>query len=318
MTRETARVYRQTAGEPLSQGDLVSARKRKLSYELLGCGWHGHVFVGTDAEAVRPQDCLVVREYDGLRWHRCLRCDAWQPQPVPASPSRPFPPEREQITLPLRGRPLRDRYVLRLIAVDRAIHFVVLAALAVAVFAFAANKPMLERSFMRVLTDLQSGVGGPANSASGGIEGELTRLFAISVRNLELAGVVLIAYAVLEGTEAVGLWYGKRWAEYLTFLATALLVPLEVYEISHRPTVLKGLTLAINVAIVVYLVYAKRLFGVRGGQRAERERRRADSGWAALEHATPSARGLRQLHPRWVTSPPKAMERLTNAWLRQQ
>jgi uncharacterized membrane protein (DUF2068 family) len=265
----------------------MSGRARKLSYELFGCGWHGHVFVGTDAAAVRPQDHLVVREYGGLRWYRCLRCDAWMPQPAPASPARPFPPEREQITLPLRGRPLRDRYVLRLIAVDRAVHFVVLTVLAAAIFVFAANKSMLQRGFMRVLTDLQAGVGGPSNSASGGVEGELTRLFAISTRSLRVAGVVIIAYAILEGVEAVGLWRARRWAEYLTFVATVLLVPLEVYEIIHRPTALKGLTLVINLAIVVYLVIAKRLFGIRGGQRAERDLHRADSGWAAIEHATP-------------------------------
>jgi uncharacterized membrane protein (DUF2068 family) len=34
--------------------------------------------------------------------------------------------------------------------------------------------------------------------------------------------------------------------------AAALLVLLEVYEIIHKPTALKALTLAVNVAIVVY------------------------------------------------------------------
>jgi hypothetical protein len=46
----------------------------------------------------------------------------------PARPARQYPPRREEITLPLRGRPLRDRYVLRLIAVDRLAHFLVLSA----------------------------------------------------------------------------------------------------------------------------------------------------------------------------------------------
>ena len=80
-----------------------------MSYELLGCGWHGHALVGTDAAAVRQEDDLVVREQAGLRWHRCLRCDAWLPRPAPASPARPFPPEHAEITLPLRGRELRER-----------------------------------------------------------------------------------------------------------------------------------------------------------------------------------------------------------------
>jgi uncharacterized membrane protein (DUF2068 family) len=267
----------------------MSRRNRRVSYELLGCGWHGHVLVGTDAAAVRQEDDLVVREESGLRWHRCLRCDAWLPRPAPDSPARPFPPERSEIALPLRGRELRERYVLRLIAVDRVIHCVVLAALAAAVFVFAADKEMLQQDFVRFVTALQASVGGPSVTTSGGVEGELTKLFAISMRNLQLTGVVLTAYAILEGTEAVGLWLGRRWAEYLTFVATALLLPLEIYEIVHRPTVLKGVTLAINLAVVLYLVWAKRLFGLRGGERAQRALRQADSGWPALERATPRA-----------------------------
>jgi len=269
----------------------MSRRSRRLSYELLGCGWHGHALVGTDAAAVRQDDDLVVREQAGLRWHRCLRCDAWLPQPVPASPARPFPPERAEITLPLRGRELRERYVLRLIAVDRAIHCVVLAALAAGVFVFAADHAMLQEDFVRFVTALQASVGGPSATTTGGVEGELTRLFAISMRNLQITGVVLTGYAILEGTEAVGLWRGRRWAEYLTFIATALLLPLEIYEIVHRPTVLKGVTLAINLAVVLYLVWAKRLFGLHGGEGAQRALRQADSGWPALERATPRPRG---------------------------
>ena len=164
-----------------------------MSYELLGCGWHGHALVGTDAAAVRQEDDLVVREQAGLRWHRCLRCDAWLPRPVPASPGRPFPPERAEITLPLRGRELRERYVLRLIAVDRVIHCVVLAALAAAVFVFAADHAMLQEDFVRIVTALQASVGGPSATTTGGVEGELTKLFAISLRNLQITGVVLTA-----------------------------------------------------------------------------------------------------------------------------
>jgi uncharacterized membrane protein (DUF2068 family) len=179
--------------------------------------------------------------------------------------------------------------VLRLISLDRALHCVVLAVLAVAVFVFAANRTLLHNDFLRIVTALQGGVGGPVRTTHGTVERELTRLFEISTRNLVITGVVLTAYAVLEGVEAVGLWRGKRWAEYLTFVATVLLVPLEVYEIARRPTILKGLTLGINLAIVVYLMVAKRLFGIRGGHAAEQRLREVDSGWPAIEAATPRA-----------------------------
>ena len=47
--------------------------------------------------------------------------------------------------------------------------------------------------------------------------------------------------------------------------------------------------LVINLAVAAYLLYAKRLFGVRGGGRAERAEREADTGWTAIERATPKS-----------------------------
>jgi hypothetical protein len=49
------------------------------------------------------------------------------------------------------------------------------------------------------------------------------------------------------------------------------------------------LAFIINVAIAVYLLYAKRLFGLRGGGRAEQAEREADTGWTAIERATPKS-----------------------------
>lgn len=263
--------------------------RRRLSYELLHCARHGHALVGTDVEEISPGDDHLVRHMDGLRWYRCLRCDAWIPGNRPRTPSRQRLPSRDEIALPQRGRVLRDRYVLRLIALDRGFHFLVLTLLSVAVFVVAADKTALHRDFLRIVTALQGGVGGPVRTTHGTIERELTHLFAISTRSLEVTGVVLAAYAVLEGIEAIGLWRGRRWAEYLTFLATALLLPLEIYELSRKPTALKALTFVINLAIAVYLIAAKRLFGVRGGFAAEERERAEDSGWQAIEAATPRA-----------------------------
>jgi uncharacterized membrane protein (DUF2068 family) len=83
-------------------------------------------------------------------------------------------------------------------------------------------------------------------------------------------------------------WLAKRWAEYLTFLATAVLLPLEVYELTTKLSIFKIVIFVINLAIVVYLIIAKRLFGVRGGGRAERARRLEENSWAALERALPT------------------------------
>jgi hypothetical protein len=84
------------------------------------------------------------------------------------------------------------------------------------------------------------------------------------------------------------LWLGRRWAEYLTFIATVVFVPYEVYELTTSISALKVLALVINVAIVIYLLMAKRLFGLRGGGRAERAEHERDTGWAPIERATPA------------------------------
>ena len=49
---------------------------------------------------------------------------------------------------------------------------------------------------------------------------------------------------------------------------TSAFIPFEIYEIVLKPTPLKVVFLVLNVAIVIYLVYKGRLFGVRGGHTA--------------------------------------------------
>ena len=204
----------------------------RFHYELLACGVRGHELIGTDAAELRPADAIVAREIDGVRWHRCLRCDAWLPLRPPAHPARRYPPEREQIALPLRGRPLRDKVVLRAIAIDRAIHFVVLGLLAGAIFILAANRDQLRSVFYRLLADIQGTVVNRVHGPRTGLVGEVEKLLSLQSGTIRLVGAAVAALALIEGAEAVGLWYQRRWAEYLTFLVTAAFLPLEVYELT--------------------------------------------------------------------------------------
>jgi hypothetical protein len=269
----------------------LPARRIRPHYELISCGLSGHELVGADARELRDEDAIFARldASTGLRWHRCLRCDSWVPLPPPSEPARPLPPSRGEITLPLRGRPLRDKYVLRLIALDRSLHFLILGVLSIAIFLFLDHRVQLRDDFFHIVSGLQGGVGGVTSSQHGGILGDAEHLFSLKQSTLYLLGFVFGGYALLEGVEAVGLWLRKRWAEYLTFIATSLLLVPEVYELTRSATPLKVLTLLINLAIVGYLLYAKRLFGVRGGGTVERAEIERDSGWEALERSTPPA-----------------------------
>jgi uncharacterized membrane protein (DUF2068 family) len=71
-------------------------------------------------------------------------------------------------------------------------------------------------------------------------------------------GLASIAYGLLFATEGVGLWLEKRWAEYLTVIATGSLIPFELWELWRRFTAVRVLALAANLAAVAYLVFRLR------------------------------------------------------------
>jgi uncharacterized membrane protein (DUF2068 family) len=82
----------------------------------------------------------------------------------------------------------------------------------------------------------------------------LVKLFRVTPKQLEAVSVGTFFYAALLLTEGVGLLLRKHWAEYFTVITTALLIPLEVFEMVKHLTTAKAVVLVINVAIVVYLI----------------------------------------------------------------
>lgn len=243
------------------------------------------MLVGTDAAMVTPEDAALVLELEGMRWHRCLRCDSWLPQEPPAEPTRPAVPDRDEISLPDRGPALRDKYVLRLIALERSIHVVVFGAAAILLVLFGQHHAALRHDYNDLMADLSGG--DPASVQARGLLGHLRSVFSLSSTHVYELAALAAAYAVLEAIEAFGLWRSRRWAEYLTFVATTLFLPLEVYELTGSVTVLRVVVMAINLAVVLYLLVAKRLFGIRGGGKADIQRRIEGGGWAAVDRASP-------------------------------
>jgi uncharacterized membrane protein (DUF2068 family) len=72
--------------------------------------------------------------------------------------------------------------------------------------------------------------------------------------------LAVIGYALVEGAEGVGLALRRRWAEYLIVVATGFLIPYEIYEVVDRVTLLRVGGLLLNIAVVAYLAWRKRLF----------------------------------------------------------
>jgi uncharacterized membrane protein (DUF2068 family) len=60
-------------------------------------------------------------------------------------------------------------------------------------------------------------------------------------------------YSTLQFTESIGLWFEKRWAEFLTVIATCLMVPVELYEIYERFTWVRIGILILNLFVIWYL-----------------------------------------------------------------
>jgi uncharacterized membrane protein (DUF2068 family) len=178
--------------------------------------------------------------------------------------------------------------VLRIIAIDRAIHFVVLTALAVAIFLVASHELRLREEFFRIVNAVQGGSSGAGHTSSHGFLHALQHILELQTATLYELAAAAAAYAVLEGLEAVGLWYQKRWAEYLTFVATLVFLPYEIWELTKSVSPFKVVALVVNVVIAVYLLLAKRLFGLRGGGAAEERARERDVGWDALERTAPA------------------------------
>jgi uncharacterized membrane protein (DUF2068 family) len=84
----------------------------------------------------------------------------------------------------------------------------------------------------------------------------LARVSGVDDRKLSAIGAGMFVYAAVMLVEGIGLFLEKRWAEYLTIVVTASLVPLEIYELVQRLTPLRVAALIVNLAIVAYLVRA--------------------------------------------------------------
>jgi uncharacterized membrane protein (DUF2068 family) len=240
-----------------------------MDWSLRGCSRQGHATYAPDEPELR--DRLRADTALGESW-RCLRCGTF----VVGDPAGRGPAEDAPIVL--RGKALREAFILRILAVERWIRAFILGLLAVAVIEFESTQTSLQAWFERELPKLQ-----PLarqfnyNLDKSPTVQHLRTLLHSRHGTLHLVEAFLIGYALLQLAEGIGLWSLKRWGEYVAAVGTSVFLPLEVYELTKEVTWLKVVAFVINIALVVYLVGRKRLFGVRGGRAAFERERHEDS-----------------------------------------
>lgn len=240
----------------------------KLDWDRRHCARRGHITYAPDERHLRER--LHAATALGDAW-RCLRCgDFALGEPHGSGPADQAP------EVP-RGRALRDLFILRFLAVERVLRGIFIVLAAWAVWRFSNSQDSVRRLFQEQLT-----VFAPVarhfhyDLDHSPIVDTIRKTFEYKHSTLLVVAVALLAYALIETVEGVGLWFGKRWAEYLTVVATSAFLPLEIYELTEKVSWIKIATLVLNIIAVLYILLSKRLFGLRGGIAAfEAERRGA-------------------------------------------
>ena len=264
------------------------------------CSLRGHVAPAQFASEVSPTDAaLGARLADGRRVARCLRCDCWVEHldPEVANIRYVQVPPIAELTKPRRDAELHDAIFMRLIALNKGIHAVVFTLLASGLFLLKARLGSLQSFADRILNAIQGPLeaSGPEASRTW-LARQLAHVLNLRGHTVTLLIVIAALYAAVEWVEAIGLWQERHWAEYLTVIATAGFLPLEIHELTKRVTVLRVVALIINVALVFWLVWNKRLFGVRGGPHAIHH----ETDWESILASPRPARGKQ---PKALTTP---------------
>ncbi len=234
-----------------------------MDWNLRTCAREGHVTYAPDEAEYTAK--LQAGTPLGAAW-RCLRCGSY----VLGEPHGSGPADDAPVLL--RGEALRAAFILRALAIERWFRGLILILLAVAVFELKSTRVSLQDLFNRDLKSLkpffdQIHVQVSDSSTIGSVQ----KILHAKASTLNLIAVGLLLYGLLQIAEGIGLWSLKRWGEYVAVVGTTLFIPFEIYEVVEKASWLKIAVLLINVGAVLYLLFSKRLFGIRGGGRAYEE-----------------------------------------------
>ncbi len=241
-----------------------------MDWSLLGCARGDHItYAPDDNPALRAR--LTAPTAAGESW-RCLRCGTFVPgEPTLTGPAGAAPAV-------VRGNELRSTFILRFFAVERFVRAVLAGVAAYFVWRFKSSRGSFEQAFNRELPATRALLREFGyNVDHSKLLGLIRHAFTLDQRTLGLIALLLATYAVVELLEGIGLWLAQRWGEYFAMVATSAGLPFEIYELSDKITALRLAAFVVNLALVLYLVLTKRLFGARGGKAAYEAKRRTAS-----------------------------------------
>ena len=239
-----------------------------IDWDRRHCARKGHITYAPEEPRLHAR--LQTSTAVGTAW-RCLRCgDFALGEPHGSGPA-------DRAPLVPRGKALRDLFILRLLAAERVLRGLLIVVAAWAVWKFSNSQDAVQKLFEDDLTSFKPVAAHfHYDLDHSPVVDTLRKTFDYKKSTLQVVAGGLLAYALIEIVEGFGLWWAKRWAEYLTVVATAAFLPIEIYELTEKTSSFKIATLALNVLAVLYILLAKRLFGLRGGAAAfEAERRGA-------------------------------------------
>lgn len=71
---------------------------------------------------------------------------------------------------------------------------------------------------------------------------------------LKTLAAFAFVYAVVRFVEAYGLWRLRAWAEWMAIVSGSIYLPIEIYELFEKVTVVRIALLLLNLLIVFYLI----------------------------------------------------------------
>ena len=251
-----------------------------MDWSLYRCGRVGHITYAPDEPHLREH--MRAQTAAAELW-QCLRCGTYVTDgPHGSGPAAKAPGIK-------RGKQIRGDLILKLFAIERAIRFVIFGALAFGIWRYA-NSHSIAAAIKKDIPIVQTFARQLGFTLNDALLDKIQSLLHVSASNLRLLAVGVTGLAIVSAIESFALWQAKRWGEYFAMIVTSLGLPFEIYELSKTVTVTKLILFTLNVILVAYLVYSRRLLGARGGKRAYEARLRADS---VIDEAEKAATALK-------------------------